>query len=134
MFRADPEKLAHFLKNESPQTISLLLYSLPPIRSAALLEKMPLELQSDILYAIAHLDELNPDANRDLLKAASEILGSTPLDLGLKMANAIKTAVDIFQNLSPEIQRKLWENLEAAHPDLSEKMLQIIQHSEGNKS
>jgi len=127
---AEPAQLALFLRDESPQSTALLIYSLPATRAAAILQEMSSDLQSEILMAVARLDRLDPNSMQDLLQSTAEILGSTSLDLGLKMVDTIKTATEILHHLPNHVQEAILEKMRSSQPELAESFLRQSQ-SEG---
>jgi flagellar motor switch protein FliG len=59
--KADPQQLAKFIHNEHPQTIALVLSHLSSSQAAALLSSLPMDLRSDVVVRMAHLDQISPD-------------------------------------------------------------------------
>ena len=58
---ADPEQAAPHLGREHPQTIAMILTQLRPQASAALLERLTADLQTDVAHRIATLDRVSPE-------------------------------------------------------------------------
>jgi len=61
LHKADPQQLAKLIHNENPQTIALILSHLISSQSAAVLTSLPAECRADVLYRMAHLDQVSPD-------------------------------------------------------------------------
>ena len=54
----DPQQLVHFIRNEHPQTISLILTQLIPPQAAAVLSELPPELQSEVSLRVATMEKI----------------------------------------------------------------------------
>jgi flagellar motor switch protein FliG len=76
--RTPPEQVHAFLKDESPQTIALVVASVHSTLAAKILAELPPELQSDVALRIATMSETNPDVIRDIEQG-----------LRLKLANVV---------------------------------------------
>jgi flagellar motor switch protein FliG len=76
--RTPPEQVCAFLKDESPQTIALVVASVHSTLAARVLSELPPELQADVALRIATMSETNPDVIRDIEQG-----------LRLKLANVV---------------------------------------------
>src|SRR5690606_22044357 len=59
--RVDPMQIYHFLQNEHPQTIALVLAHLETPQASTILASLPDELQSDVARRIALLEQTSPE-------------------------------------------------------------------------
>ena len=76
--RTPPEQVHAFLKDESPQTIALVVASVHSTLAARVLAELKPELQADVALRIATMSETNPDVIRDIEQG-----------LRLKLANVV---------------------------------------------
>jgi flagellar motor switch protein FliG len=76
--RTPPEQVCAFLKDESPQTIALVVASVHSALAARVLSELPPELQADVALRIATMSETNEDVIRDIEQG-----------LRLKLANVV---------------------------------------------
>jgi flagellar motor switch protein FliG len=76
--RTPPEQVVAFLKDESPQTIALVVASVHSALAARVLAELPPELQADVALRIATMSETNEDVIRDIEQG-----------LRLKLANVV---------------------------------------------
>jgi flagellar motor switch protein FliG len=76
--RTPPEQVVAFLKDESPQTIALVVASVHSALAARVLSELPPELQADVALRIATMSETNEDVIRDIEQG-----------LRLKLANVV---------------------------------------------
>lgn len=94
---ASAEKLAHYLEQEHPQVIAVVLVHLPPERAAEVLGHLPTTLRSEVIQRVANVDETNPDVLRDIEHALDsrvnrERISAQKPTLGLAAAQAILAA------------------------------------------
>ena len=68
----DALTVANYLKNEHPQTVSVVLAHMDPRDSGPILQLLPAELQGEVAYRMAVLDSPNAEA----LKVVEEVLSS----------------------------------------------------------
>jgi flagellar motor switch protein FliG len=64
--RTPPEQVAAFLKDESPQTIALVVASVHTSLAARVLSELSPELQAEVALRIATMKETNPEVIRDI--------------------------------------------------------------------
>jgi flagellar motor switch protein FliG len=76
--RTPPEQVVAFLKDESPQTIALVVASVHSTLAARVLSELAPELQADVALRIATMSETNEDVIRDIEQG-----------LRLKLANVV---------------------------------------------
>jgi flagellar motor switch protein FliG len=62
----DPNQIVPFISKEHPQTIALILSQLDSTQAAGVLNGLPDELQSDVAFRIAQMDNINPQVLREL--------------------------------------------------------------------
>ncbi|HHM23518.1 MAG TPA: flagellar motor switch protein FliG [Bacteroidetes bacterium] len=55
------EQIVNFLQKEHPQTIAVVLAHMDSQKAAKIFEELPNELQVDVAYRIARLDQISPD-------------------------------------------------------------------------
>ena len=58
--KLDAKTLANFIRSEHPQTIAVVLAHLDAGQTAAILEELPLPLQTDVIFRISQLDNVPP--------------------------------------------------------------------------
>lgn len=63
---SEPEELAHVLVKERPQTIAVVLAQIDPDQAAQVFDRLPSDIQSDVAYRMANLQEISPQALAEL--------------------------------------------------------------------
>jgi flagellar motor switch protein FliG len=116
---ASPDLLAGLLRNEHPQTIAIVLASLPAHQAGAILELMGPELTSEVIYRLATLSDVPDDIRLDVgetLAAELTAMGSTKRGVQI---DGTSIAVEITKSLSGEFSDEVLELLEDADEDFA---------------
>ena len=61
-----PNQIAPFISKEHPQTIALILSQLDPSQAAGVLNILPEELQSEVTYRVAAMENISPQVLREI--------------------------------------------------------------------
>ncbi len=70
----DPKHLAPFLAKEHPQTIALILSQLEPDQAAGVLADLPQDIQADVSFRIATMENIPPLVLRELEESLADDL------------------------------------------------------------
>ena len=62
----DPNQIIPYIAKEHPQTISLILTQLDPSQAAGVMNGLPEELQADVSFRIAGMENISPQILREL--------------------------------------------------------------------
>lgn len=121
-----PEKILNgFISAEHPQTVSFLMTKMNPDQSAAVLQKMNEETQTDILVRIAHLNNVKSDVVdevREVLR--SQLKGSGAGDD--EEIGGPKAAADILNFVERTNEERILTEIEEMHPDLAEQIRNLM--------
>lgn len=93
-----PQQLAVLLREESPQTIALVISQLPAEQGGSLMSLLPLELQPQVAARMASLDRISPE----VLRRITEVIGSK-LKTGREVSkpDGIKTLAGLLNHVDP---------------------------------
>ncbi len=119
---ADPEQAAPHLAREHPQTIALILSQLRAQASAALLERLPAALQSDVAHRIATLDRVSPEILEQVEAGLSETMA--PVLAGQQQVGGARVAADILNRIGSRLEKSLMARLDEQDPDIAEDIRQ----------
>lgn len=123
--RAAPEALAEILRTEHPQTVALILAHMDNRQAIQVIESMPTELATDVLYRMAGMDKVAPD----VLALVENMLG-TRADLNLTQpltAPGGPAAVAKVINMAgKEKEKALLENMESRNPELARQVKALM--------
>ncbi len=118
---ADSKQILNFIKDEHPQTIALILAHLPIQQSAAILESLPTELQSEISRRIAGIDRLTPD----IVQRVEEVLESKLLSVGQQdhmEVGGVQSLVNILNRVGRSAEKVILDGLADKDPELAEEV------------
>lgn len=123
--RTPPEQVAAFLQEEAPQTIAIVVASLPNSMGARVLGEIPKELQGEVSLRIATMSETNPLVVRDLETALKEKL-SAILDQELTAAGGIQALAEILNQAGRSTERHVLQAMAETDKVLAEEVRQRI--------
>jgi flagellar motor switch protein FliG len=119
--RTPPEQVCAFLKDESPQTIALVVASVHSSLAARVLAELPPELQADVALRIATMSETNPDVVRDIEQGLRQKLANV---VGQEFAAA--GGVDALADILNRAGRSTERNVVGAINDRDEQLAEEI--------
>jgi flagellar motor switch protein FliG len=119
---ADPEQAAPHLGREHPQTIALILSQLSPQASAALLERLPAALQSEVAHRIATLDRVSPEVLEQVEAGLAETMA--PVLSGQQQVGGTRVAADILNRVGAHLEKSLMARLDEQDPGIAERIRQ----------
>lgn len=117
----NPNAVAGLLKNEHPQVMAIVLSYFEPDQAAAVLDRLPSRFQSEVIFRIANLSAIQPQALFDLNEVFEK--QSSDSDLG-KRANigGVKRAAEILNMVSGGLDTKILEEISTEHEDMSKEI------------
>ena len=117
----DPNQIIPFIAKEHPQTISLILSQLDSSQAAGVLNGLPEELQSDVAYRIAMMENISPEVLRELEESLAQdlqtILGGQITEIG-----GPKAVAEILNRTGRSTEKAVLERLDAQDPELAEEV------------
>lgn len=119
--KADPNQILTFMQNEHPQTIALVLSYLEPEMSAAILSKLPIDKQTQVVVRISTMDRTSPEYVREVERILDRKLSSMGMD-DFTMVGGIQSIVDILNAADRTTERRVLEELEIENGDLVDEI------------
>ncbi|MBU1052847.1 MAG: flagellar motor switch protein FliG [Proteobacteria bacterium] len=117
------ENIINLFKGEHPQTISLVLSTLPQDKAAEILCMLPDENKADIAYRILHIGEVNDDVIRDL----DEILKKEITEMGAgskRKFDGVEALANILSEVNGETEESIMMHIEKEDIELAQKIRQ----------
>jgi flagellar motor switch protein FliG len=106
----EPRMIADYVKKEHPQVIAFVLATLEPPKSSRVLEFLPEDLRSEVVYRVATMEDVNPSVVGELEKAVkshvAENTGAPGFNLG-----GVKNAADLLNLVDKAVERKIMEDI-----------------------
>lgn len=121
----DPRTLSNFIRNEHPQTISLILAHLDPKKCGETLKLLPESLHTEILLRIANLDAVAPeiiDEIDDVLRNEIQAMGS----IHTQKIGGVEPIAEMLNLIDKATEEQILDNLEERDPDLAEQIRQLM--------
>jgi flagellar motor switch protein FliG len=119
--KADAFQLMNVISNEHPQTIALVLCYLQPDKAGQILSSLPEDIQSEVSYRIATMNNTSPillkEIENVLESKLSSVIRSDTLTIG-----GVESLVDILNTVDRTTEKNITEELERFNQELAEKV------------
>jgi flagellar motor switch protein FliG len=115
----NPKQLADFIKDESPQTIAVILSHMDAPKAADVLSQLDEDIKVKVTMQMATIKDVSPDVVRTMsvvLEKKLESLLSSIVDVG-----GVKVVADMLNRLGPKAQDIL-KNIEGVDSALSQRI------------
>jgi flagellar motor switch protein FliG len=119
--RVPPERIAALLRNESPQTIALILASVQTALAAQVLARLPEPQQPDIALRIARMGETSAQVVEQVEEVIRHKLTAV-VEREYSAAGGTKTLAEILNHSDRTTERAVLENLAATDEELAEEV------------
>ncbi len=117
----DPNQIIPFISKEHPQTIALILSQLDSNQAAGVLNGLAEELQADVSFRIAQMENISPQTLRELEDSLAQ-------DLQALLAGQVteiggpKAVAEILNRTGRSTEKSVLERLDAQDPELAEEV------------
>jgi flagellar motor switch protein FliG len=118
-----PDRIAALINKEHPQVIALLLACMEPDTAAGVLNALPVEIRDDVAYRIATLDDVAPDALKDLQKNLSAEVRKLIAGEGVEVKGTDRAAA-ILNRAGSSLEQSVLTKLAERDPDLADQLRQ----------
>lgn len=117
----EPDQIIEALSGEHPQTMALVIASLPSESSAKTIKRLPEKTQHEVARRIAVLDKTAPDIEtvRDIENRLSARIKQTAEKPEMIKMGGVQTTADILNLMDKEIVNGIMEGIETANEDLA---------------
>jgi flagellar motor switch protein FliG len=116
-----PNQIAPFISKEHPQTIALVLSQLESVQAAGVLNLLPEELQADVAYRLATLENISPQVLREIESSLAEEL-QTILTGQITEIGGPKKVAEILNLTGRTTEKAVLEKLDGRDQGLAEKV------------
>ena len=117
----DPAQIVPFVSKEHPQTIALILSQLEPTQAAGVMNGLREELQADVSFRIAQMDNISPQVLRELEDSLAgdlqAILAGQVTEIG-----GPKAVAEILNRTGRSTEMAVLERMDAKDPELAENV------------
>lgn len=115
----DPKQLADFIKDESPQTIAVVLAHMDPEDSSTVLSKLDESLKVKVSMQMATIKDVSPSIVRSMSNVLEKKLES--LLASIVTVGGVKTVADMLNKMGPKANEIL-TNINGLDPELASKI------------
>jgi flagellar motor switch protein FliG len=123
--KADAHQLLNVISNEHPQTIALILCYLQPDKGAQILAELNEDIQTEVAYRVASMDNTSPMVIKEIEKVLNSKLSSV-VRTDMTTIGGVETLVDILNQVDRTTEKNITEGLEREDPELAEKIKQSM--------
>lgn len=119
--KADAHQLLNVINYEHPQTIALILCYLQPEKAAQVLAELPEEVQSEVAYRIATMNNTSPMVIKEI-EAVLESKLSSVVRTEMTTLGGVETLVDILNQVDRGTEKNITEGLEREDAELADRI------------
>ncbi|MFH1743277.1 MAG: flagellar motor switch protein FliG [bacterium] len=116
--RVDSVHLLHFIQNEHPQAIALILAHLEYDRAAEVLSALPPELRSEVALRIATMDQTPPEIISEMERVLERKI-ATVMSHESPVTDGIESLAELLNRVDRSTSKSIMENLEEQNPGLA---------------
>jgi flagellar motor switch protein FliG len=125
MRRTPPEQIHVFLRNESPQTIALVVANLHTALAAQVLSLLPAEEQADVARRVAVMAETRPEVVSHVESVMRQKL-SNVVAAEYATAGGVKSLADILNHSDRTTERNVLDELAVKDAPLAEEVRLLL--------
>jgi flagellar motor switch protein FliG len=119
----DPTSIANFLKKEHPQTISLVLATLPTDQAGQILVQLPEEIRTDIAFRMATCERPSPEVIAEIQSVLGDYVLTDFQDMGIKFGGTTHVA-ETFNEIEQSVWKGILEEIEELDMNIAEDIKQ----------
>jgi len=120
-----PNQIAPFISKEHPQTIALILAQLEPGQAAGVLNILPEELQSEVSYRVATIENISPQVLREIEQSLAGELQAIITGQVTEIGGPKKVA-EILNMTGRSTEKAVLEKLDAQDPEIAEEIRNMM--------
>ncbi len=117
----DPNQIIPFLAKEHPQTIAIILSQLELAQAAGVLNGLSEEMQADVSFRIATMDNISPQVLRELEESLANDLQAI-LQGQITEIGGPQAVAEILNRTGRSTEKSVLERLDAQDPELAEEV------------
>ncbi|MHB8916633.1 MAG: flagellar motor switch protein FliG [Desulfocucumaceae bacterium] len=123
--KTEAKHLFNFIRDEHPQTVSLILTYLHPEQASLIIAALPPELQADVARRVAIIDRIAPEVIKEVEGVLEKKL-SMIVPHHEQQAGGIKTLVNILNRVDRSTEKTILEELETNDPELADEIRKLM--------
>ncbi|MGB8879558.1 MAG: flagellar motor switch protein FliG [Solirubrobacteraceae bacterium] len=124
--RTPAEQLVTFLRNESPQTVALVVANLHTTLASQVLSHLPSGEQAEIALRIARMGETSPDVVKQVEAVMRKKLDSIVQQEYVRAAGGIKSLAEILNHADRSTERNVLDALTESDEELASEVRRLL--------
>jgi flagellar motor switch protein FliG len=124
--RTPAEQLVTFLRNESPQTVALVVANLHTTLASQVLSHLPSSEQAEIAIRIARMGETSPDVVKQVEAVMRKKLDSVVQQEYVRAAGGIKSLAEILNHADRSTERNVLDALTESDEELASEVRRLL--------
>ncbi|OGG43339.1 MAG: flagellar motor switch protein FliG, partial [Candidatus Handelsmanbacteria bacterium RIFCSPLOWO2_12_FULL_64_10] len=120
-----PNQIAPFISKEHPQTIALILAQLEPAQAAGVLNILPEEIQADVTFRVATLENISPQVLREIEQSLAAELKAIITGQVTEIGGPKKVA-EILNMTGRSTEKAVLEKLDSQDPEIAEEIRNMM--------
>jgi len=121
----DPKTLANFVRNEHPQTIAIILSHLESGQAAAILTELPINLQTEVVYRVAELENVSPEIVEDIDQALMEEVAAVKSFEGQQIGG-VRSVAEMLNQMDSSLEGTILKGIEEFRQGLADEIRQLM--------
>lgn len=119
-----PDQIVPFISHEHPQTIALILSQLEAAQASGILAQLPEQLQPDVAYRIATMENITPN----VLKQIEKSLESSLRDIlgGNQDVGGPEVVADILNLTGSSVEKNVLDHMETEDAEVAESVRNLM--------
>ncbi|NOQ50903.1 MAG: flagellar motor switch protein FliG [Desulfuromonadaceae bacterium] len=120
-----PRMVAGLLEDEHPQTVALILSTQKEDHTSRILAELPDDKRGEIMYRIAKIDNVSPEAISQIEEALQREVGAV-VGRDRKQVGGIEKVVEILGKMDKGADQAILTSIEAVDPDMAEEIRRMM--------
>ncbi|MBW2619563.1 MAG: flagellar motor switch protein FliG [Deltaproteobacteria bacterium] len=121
----DPRVLANFIRNEHPQTVSLIIAHLDSSMAAEVLSEFPENLQTDVILRVAELDTVPAQMVEEIEQVLREEIAAMGT-VGAKKLGGAQTVAEILNQVDQATENAILAKIEEDKMELANEIRKLM--------
>ena len=121
----DARILSNILKNEHPQTISLVLSNMESKKATEVISYLPAQVQSDVIVRMAHLERVDRKIIEEIEGVLKDQLESIGVVEGRRLGG-VEVVAGMLNQMTRGMDTEILEAIEETNPELAERIKQLM--------
>jgi flagellar motor switch protein FliG len=121
----EPRLLAGMIRNEHPQTIAMVLSTLPPENVCGIMAYLPGDVHAEIIIRIADMKKVDSKTVleiEDIIKEQSSHVGSSEES----RVGGVEKVADILNQIDTDLGNSLLDNIQESDTELADRIRQLM--------